>query len=35
VLNGTWKLLFTDAADATFRRGKRFLALGMVILQMV
>lgn len=22
-LNGTWKLLFTDAADATFRRGKR------------
>lgn len=23
VLNGTWKLLFTDAADATFRRGKR------------
>ena len=23
ILNGTWKLLFTDAADATFRRGKR------------
>lgn len=23
MLNGTWKLLFTDAADATFRRGKR------------
>lgn len=23
VLNGTWKLLFTDAADATFKRGKR------------
>mmetsp|Transcript_831 Transcript_831/g.2637 ORF Transcript_831/g.2637 Transcript_831/m.2637 type:complete len:265 (-) Transcript_831:8-802(-) len=22
-LNGTWKLLFTDAADATFRKGKR------------
>lgn len=22
-LNGTWKLLFTDAADATFRRGRR------------
>lgn len=23
MLNGTWKLLFTDAADATFRKGKR------------
>eukprot|EP00930_Biecheleria_cincta_P031097 TRINITY_DN21576_c0_g1_i1.p1 TRINITY_DN21576_c0_g1~~TRINITY_DN21576_c0_g1_i1.p1 ORF type:complete len:349 (-),score=57.13 TRINITY_DN21576_c0_g1_i1:132-1151(-) len=23
ILNGTWKLLFTDAADATFKRGKR------------
>lgn len=23
LLNGTWKLMFTDAADATFRKGKR------------
>ena len=22
-LNGTWELLFTDAADATFKKGKR------------
>lgn len=23
ILNGTWKLIFTDAADATFKKGKR------------
>lgn len=23
ILNGTWKLVFTDAADATFKKGKR------------
>ena len=23
VLNGTWKLIFTDAADATFKKSKR------------